>query len=342
MYGYDAARTSHAPDRDLPPADAEPERLTATGAGPSAGGSIEAPPVVADGTVYAAGDIRVEARDAETGARRWDVDPEDGVGTSPVLGCGAVYVGATDRTLALDPADGTVLWEAAVGSGFRPSESPVAVDDTLFMVGSSLTALDAETGDERWTARPGHSPHGVAVAERVYVGAGSNGSGEVAAFTRDGDEWWRTTEPGEVYSAPAAADDLVFAVSKTGTLTALSATDGRVEWQSAVESGVHESPAVGAGHVVVGAGNGRRTLAFDAATGDRRWSFETGVSAGAPAVIGDAVLASGANTGIYALDIESGARIRHWPAGNVGSQPVVAGGRLYYRAWNVSDIFVIG
>ncbi len=123
-------------------------------------------------------------------------------------------------------------------------------------------------------------------------------------------------------------------------MTALAAADGSVEWQANVEPGIYVPPAVDDEHVVVAAGNAR-TMAFNATTGDRLWMFETGVSKGAPVIIGDHVLATGANTGVHMLDAATGDRVRHWSAENVGSQPVVAAGRLFYLGWNVSDIFVV-
>ncbi|WMT10253.1 PQQ-like beta-propeller repeat protein (plasmid) [Natrinema thermotolerans] len=198
MYGYDAARTSHVASRDLPSADAEVGRFSQTGAQTGGGGSVEAPPVVNDGIAYVAGDTRIEARDIETGTRLWETDPEDGVNTSPVLACGTVYVSTLNETLALDSENGDVLWRVDGGAHSGVSTSPVVVDDTIYVAVGGIAALNAETGDERWHAQTDHSAQGVAVADRVYVGAGSNGSGEVAAFTRNGDDWWRTTEPGEV------------------------------------------------------------------------------------------------------------------------------------------------
>lgn len=342
MYGFDAARTGHVPAREFPSTDAEARRFTHTGTHANAGGSIEAPPVVADGVAYVAGDVRVEAREIDSGDRRWETDPESSVSTSPVVACGALYVSTVEETLALDLEDGTVRWRADVGSHYGASTSPVALDDTLYVVGQGVTALDAETGEERWHRPTAYGDHGVAVDDRVYVGTGSNGTGEVVAVTRDGGDWWRCEEAGEVYTAPVASEELVYAVSKTGTVTAIDADTGSVEWQASVEPGVHEPPALADGRVIVPAGNGTRTIALDAGTSDRLWTFETGVGAGAPVVVDDRVLASGANTGFHLLDAEMGERLRHWPVENVGSQPVVADGRLFYRGWDVSDAFVIG
>lgn len=342
MYGYDAARTSHRPAGDLPPLDTDATRFSQTGTTTHGGGSIEAPPVVHDGVAFVAGDVRIEAREIDSGDRLWETEPENSVSTSPVVACGTLYVSTVQETLAIDIEDGSELWRTDVGSHYGASTSPVALDDTIYVLGSGAAALDAETGDERWHKPTEFGNHGVAVAERVYVGSGSNGTGEVVALTRDGEYWWRSKEAGEVYAAPAVADDTVYAVSKTGTVTALAAADGSVEWQASVESGVHEPPAVADGRVVVGAGNGTRTIALDAATGDRLWTFASGVSQGAPVVTGDHVLATGANTGIHLLDAESGYRVHRWPVDNVGSQPVVADGKLFYRGWDVSDAFVVG
>lgn len=339
MYGYDAARTSHVRSHDLPLA-AEASRFSQTGTH-SGGGSADAPPVINDGVAYVAGSVRIEARDIETGARLWESEPEDGIETSPVLACGTVYVSTVNETLAFDPEDGTELWRADAGTHFGVSSSPVAVGDTVYVVGVGVTALDAETGTKRWHAQIEHSALGVAIDDHIYVGAGSNGSGEVAAFTRDGDDLWRTTAAGQVYSATSVVGDTVYAISKTGVLTALAVADGSVRWEASVEHGINEPPAVANGRVVVSAGNENRTMAFNAATGNRLWTFETGVSTGAPVITGDRVLATGANTGIHVLDVGTGNRVHHWPIENVGSQPVIAGRRLFYRGWDVSDVFVI-
>jgi len=339
MHGADPARTSSLHDRELPPAGASARRLSQTG---SDGGSVDAPPVVANGTAYVAGDVRVEARDVATGERVWETDPGDVVSTSPVLACGALYVSTANKTLALDPADGTALWRGDAGAGGGGvSASPVLEDDTAYLASSGVTALDAETGTQRWQATTEHSAQGVAVGDRVYVGAASNGSGEVVALTRHGETWWRATAPGQVYAAPAVAGGTVYAVSKTGTATALDGSDGSVRWQAEIEPGVSDPPAVADGRVFVGAGNGNRAVALDATTGERLWTADTGVSQGAPLVVGDRVLATGANTGIHLLDAATGERLARWPVGNVGSQPVPAEGRLFYRGWDVSEVFVV-
>lgn len=344
-YGYDAARTGAAPADDLPPIDADARRFSATGASPAGGGSVEAPPVVDDGVAYLAGDVRVEARRVGSGERVWAADPGGSVDTSPALGCGAVFVAGLNATVAYSRADGAELWRTeGPGGGRGGPGSPALVDDTLYVPGAGLAALDAESGRERWSAAASGSIHGVAVADRPYVGVGSNGGGGVAAFTTAGETWWETTEGvGPVYAPPAVADGTVYAASKAGRLVALDAADGSVRWRRPLDGSVYQPAAVADGTVVVGAGNGRLARAFDAATGAEQWSFETGASKAAPAFLGDRVLVSGANTGVWALDAATGETLWYsGELGDVGSAPVVADGRLFYRAWDDSEVAVLG
>lgn len=341
MYAYNAAHTSYLSSRNLPPATAQVHRLSQTGTQISSDGSTGAPPVIKEGMAYVAGDVRIEARDIKSGAREWETDPEDSIETSPVLACETVYVSTPNETLALAQEDGSVIWRADRGVHISPSSSPVVVDDTIYVASEGISALNAETGTERWHASTKHRAHGVAIGNHVYVGSGGNGRGAVTAFTREGNDRWHTTDLGPIHTTPVVVNDTIYAVSKQGTVTALSAADGSIQWQANIESGDHEQPAVGDSRVVVGAGNGTQTMAFDAATGDRLWTFETGVSRGAPVITGEQVLATGANTGIYVLDAATGDRMRHWAVENVGSQPVLTSGRLFYRGWDVSDIFVI-
>lgn len=344
MYGYAPSRTSRIPSRSLPPDDADERRFSRTGTNRS-GGSVEAPPVIDDGVAYTAGSVRIEARSLESGERLWAIDSDDSIRTSPVLACDTLFVSGNDDTLALDPADGSVLWRTDAGTpGYTSSTSPIIFDDTVYLGGSTVTALDAETGKRRWRAGvgKGHVGNGIAVADRVYVGASGDDRGAVAAFSRDGDEWWKETIAGPVYTAPAVAGETVFVATKTGLLAALATSDGTVRWQETIPGGVFSPPAVADGIVVVTAGNGAHARAFEAATGDLLWEFQTGVSRGGPTIVGDSVLLPGANTGIYRLELATGEQLTHWPVENVGSQVVVGDGQLFYRAWNVSDVVVVG
>jgi outer membrane protein assembly factor BamB len=338
-YGYDPARTGATPEREFQPADAGATQFSG-GPPEGPGNSVDAPPVVGDGTVFVAGDVAVEARDLATGARRWSVDPDDGVATSPALACGVAFVTALNRTYALDRTDGTVRWRTDRGGGVDPAASPTVVDGTVYVPRTGR--LEATTGRRLGSLDAGrYAAQGVAAADGVAYASGVNrDEGLVAAVDADGERW--TADVGPVYTHPVVADGTVYAVAKDGECHAVDAGDGSVRWSAPIPEGVHDAPAVADGVVVVPAGNGEAATGIDASTGDRLWTVETGPSVGSPAIYGDRALVPGANTGVHAVDLATGERLQRWDVPSVGSTPVVAGGRLFYRAWHRSAVYVVG
>ncbi|MFF7994954.1 PQQ-binding-like beta-propeller repeat protein [Kitasatospora xanthocidica] len=108
-------------------------------------------------TVYAAGQRGgLLAFDARGGERRWAQQAVGVLDTPPVVGRGVVHVlenGPTPgsaRVFALDAATGRVVWQR----GQLPVAGPLSVADrsVCLLGGGRLMALDADTGETRWTA----------------------------------------------------------------------------------------------------------------------------------------------------------------------------------------------
>lgn len=340
MTGANPARTSAVGERSLPGDDATARRLFPNDGDPSAGGSMATAPVVDRSVAYGAG-IGVEARDVTDGELRWVYDTDDNVECGPALGCGTVYVSTLNETLALDRDDGTLHWESDVGLHTQ-SNGPVVHDGAVYLAAGDLVALDAESGDELWSGSTEGRCSGVAVDDRAYVTTHGNESGAVAAHgLATGDEQWETTDVGNPYAPPALGPDHVYVVSKPADVYAVSRSDGTVEWHRSLGDTTYSPPAVADGRVFTPAGNGSHVRAFDAASGDLLWRFETGVGQGAPVVIDDAVLVTSANDGCYLLDVETGERL--WASGDLGivnAQPVPVEGKLFYLDERTSEGFV--
>ncbi|WP_459651267.1 outer membrane protein assembly factor BamB family protein [Kitasatospora sp. Ki12] len=108
-------------------------------------------------TVYAAGQRGgLLAFDARGGERRWAQRTVGVLDTPPVVERGVVHVlenGPTPgsaRVFALDAATGRVVWQR----GHLPVAGPLSVADraVCLLSGGRLMALDADTGETRWTA----------------------------------------------------------------------------------------------------------------------------------------------------------------------------------------------
>jgi len=186
-------------------------------------GTLEASPVISNGTLY--GTVTwgvVFAVDARTGKEKWRWDPQlghqnfppgsmgkpdsDKVRTGPSLCCGPgnrgvaayggkVYVGTLDaRLVALDAETGKVVWDVATAdknSDYSITGAPLIVKGKViigngggeFAVRGYISAYDAETGKLIW---------------RFYTVPGDpskpfeNKAMEAAAKTWTGDgDWWK-------------------------------------------------------------------------------------------------------------------------------------------------------
>jgi glucose dehydrogenase len=159
------------------------------------------------------------------------------------------------------------VWRAELPDAGSLSTVPLVVGDTIYLQGGTgqVVALDAATGDERWSQTGGFNigPFGVAVDEQhVYALDGSSG---VRALPVDGGEpvWSTRLTPNDstgIDIQPVVADGKVFASTVPisiggiyapgdhGVVSALDAETGDVLWEfDTVEEGLWGHPEVNSG-----------------------------------------------------------------------------------------------
>ena len=201
-------------------------------------------------------------------------------------------------------------WTADIGGSARPSGSesnPAVVDDTVYVgAGKEVNALDAATGEIRWQ---------VTVGKLVDAG-------------------------------PAVDSDTVYIQDREGLVRALATEDGSERWSVAVGSRdlpiQQGSPTVVDGIVYVGSLEGV-LYAFDAATGDVMWTFETDRRIGnTPAVVDGTVFVSSGDGNLYAIDAAEGTEVWHAevPGGNSYSSPTVVDAVVYCGSSAIDDATV--
>jgi outer membrane protein assembly factor BamB len=120
------------------------------------GQQINAPPIVANGTVYAGlNDPELIALEADTGACTWEALAKMGYdgGSSPALSNGHLYVGddnghdvsvsvangvvyaASDKLYAFDAKTGTILWSGATGKRGIVRSAPAIANGMVYVEG---------------------------------------------------------------------------------------------------------------------------------------------------------------------------------------------------------------
>jgi len=211
--------------------------------------------------------------------------------SAPIAADGRVFVTATDfgrgdagGIVALDLASGAELWRFRTATPVRNS---VAVDGGVVVLGAgdgAVIALDAATGEVRWTVDLGdgvdatQSALWAAPAIRdgvVYVGI----QRKLAAIElATGEVQWTADPAPEVmwlgsFAAVAVTDELVIgSFNRSSGLWAWDRADGAMRWRVTTEAvkAINGAPVIAGDTVLVGNVWGE-ALALDLASGDERW-----------------------------------------------------------------------
>ncbi|KOV22593.1 PQQ-binding-like beta-propeller repeat protein, partial [Streptomyces sp. XY152] len=299
---------------------------------------------VADGRIHASDGPTLFALDAREGGDLWRLSTDAWV-YSLKADRGTVVTGTRGGGVqAWEASTGQKLWEVTgCQTDFESPEAGPAVHEGTVYVwqDARLRALDARTGDERWSypigdaascggvpVRVTHAPDG-----HVYVCAGTR---VLALEVTTGHVRWHFEAPAVFLAppafvpGPAVTGGGLYLADYLGTVYALDATDGRDRWRIATESRASVDPVlVAAGHVHVGSGKGLYTL--DAVTGTPKWRFQSGGEiVGAPAVAEGRIHFGSSDHLLYTLKADDG-RLR-WKlatGGEITGSPVVRDGVVY-------------
>lgn len=238
-------------------------------------------PALADGRAFAvASGCVLHALDAASGRGLWTLDLAQRFGARPVQGCfSSPYVRdgrlvvqtagveAYPRAVALDPATGLQVWQAAFADRAH-SSSPVA--GTLGGVGQVLvhsvspgppaaggvTALDPETGAVLWSHVPPASKNVSFESPQILapdlVALATWNDLSVQRVVRDGSAWrvselWRTTDLDAGLSPPVSHAGHLYGFGGDD-LACVELATGRVRWKQRLYRG---SLVLVDGHLVV-------------------------------------------------------------------------------------------
>lgn len=285
---------------------------------------------------------------------------------SPVLAYGRIFtLDARSGVMAHDARSGAALWQRGLTPA--PDRARDASGGKLAVAGNTvfattgfgdIYALDVRTGAERWRQRM-DSPMGggVTVSDGLVYTVTRNGRA-VALDAATGRVRWDvpgTGAPAYMVGGPSpiVTDTLVVFPFANGDLVAVLKKNGIRVWQasvsgravgrsSAVITDITGDPVLSGGRVYAGSFAGR-TIALDAASGERFWTARIGAVAPVWPTGGSIFLVSPENqlvrldaaTGelIWRRDlpffVKSNRRPDRWKEIYVHHGPVLAGGRLW-------------
>lgn len=154
----------------------------------------------------------------------------------------AANTGVSEVTV---PDRGTPAWE----NGDAWEIPPLVAGDTVFSVATQVDALDARTGETRWSvdldAETGDATAPAVTDDALILGV----AGRVVAFAReDGEKLWETNIDG-VAAGPAAVNPdgevvlVPFERREQGGLVALDGATGDIEWTAQLRVSSYSVPA---------------------------------------------------------------------------------------------------
>ena len=243
--------------------------------------NVQVPPLVADGIVYAPttfvgpelkpdvqGRAKLFALNAKTGKEIWVFESDDYILQTPARNEETLFVGGNfydptpidegghTRIYALDPANGSPLWNFESEDGFP--KRLYAAEETLIFVGYQdyMNGVDTATGELRWRFDTGNwAPSFLGAGDMIYF---SSANTQVFAVNADtGESIWQFDIPTGTFNylldAPILVKNTLYFLTQQGNFFALDALNGQLLWQAATEvSAARTSPAIGNGWLVIG------------------------------------------------------------------------------------------
>lgn len=257
-----------------------------TGAGESrwvesAGGPVRQTPILTDDALFLVReDDAVVAMGREEGEVFWTYRREGTVEYSIgghaglLFEGGRLYTGFSDGTIvALEPSDGSVIWERPTAIDFEPREgdarsfydvdaTPRLQDGVLYAasVSAGLYALDADSGTVLWREAERLGVTGIASSGRLLFLA-SVDNGLTAYDTRRREVAWHLSSENGAPTQPVVAGDILLVGETLGSLRALRVQTGEEVGRIDLGTGFSAPPTVvgRAGWVL---SNGGRLVAF--------------------------------------------------------------------------------
>jgi eukaryotic-like serine/threonine-protein kinase len=224
--------------------------------------STALPLPVADNTVFFGGASSVYAVDLTTGNKKWSTSFDTRLSFAPTVAEGMVYVGAQGKS------------QAGAQGGIVPGKS-------------AIHALDAQTGEERWTAETETRQTPIVAAGVVYLATGQDGL--FALNAQNGKELWHTRAESEV--RPVLNGNMAYAGHDFG-MVSVDVASGKKVWKFTPQDSSEQlltRPLVGTDAIYFKSSLGLDLLAFDPQTGQEIGAFHAKGVVRVPALDEDTV-----------------------------------------------------
>ncbi len=344
--------------------DEQPSKLWSIdiGEGSTSELPLTASPIVVDKTVFTLDtDFNLNAFSTKNGQKIWSTDVQDKEEDDPVISGGLAFGGGIlyvtngyNEVLALNPADGEILWRKVLPAPARAA--PTVIEERLFVttLDNKLIVLNALNGEALWDYDGIAESAGLvgaaspAANHQIVVPAFS--SGELTALrVENGAIAWSDnlsnlrrfgglSSLSDIKALPVIDQGIVFAISFSGKLVALDERTGSRIWQR--EIGGSNTPWLAGSHVFV-LSTDNELVALGRKNGVIRWitrlpryedpaTKDNALIWHGPILAGGRLILAGTDGVVIEVEPENGDIIRQWDSGDtIAMPPIIADQTLY-------------
>lgn len=245
------------------------------------GEAIEGTPTIANGIIYvpgAWGGKALYAYDLGRSQVRWSLKGAP-VEAGLLLLDGTLYAADVEGVVrALNAAGGEVAWEQALDSTATIHAAPLRAGRDRIVVADDrgrLRAMQAEDGAFLWQQELGAPVYATPAADEEALYVPTTRGQFFALGAEQGRVRWRYAIDDRTvrFTAPALSGGNVIFAGTDGLVRTLDAETGDVQWTFQAEEAVTAPPLLTREVAYVGT-MGRKLLALDRTTGEKRWEQE--------------------------------------------------------------------
>ena len=193
-------------------------------------------PATGEGLVFTVSDQAIDARDAATGATKWQTPLPGGAAAPLYYDTGWLLASTTSGDLAAFRAsDGTLVWRRQLGAPLAAPPGPAL--DRLFLplADNRVIAVLLATGESVWERTFTAPVTGLLALDEQLV-FGTAAKQVISVDVKRGRDRWIWQIGGDLAGRPAADDKRIYFASRDNILRAVDRGSGNLKWKAGLSS----------------------------------------------------------------------------------------------------------
>jgi len=217
-------------------------------------------------------------------------------------------------------------------TGIFGTSSVVLSNDLAFVVGNTISIVNATNGSVLWNYESSSIGTPLVVNETFYLGDASDKfyAFNISNLSNVRNLWNYSISGGGIESSPVMTGDIIYFGGKDYNFYALNASNGSLIWNYSTLSNIDSSPAVSEGIVYFGSSD-NQTYALNASNGSLIWNFTNLNMVDSSPAVSEGIVYFGSNGNeFFALNASTGVNIWNYTLNSgIFASPSIDASRVF-------------